>query len=118
MANDPSFHRWRDPQRLVNTREIVPRKPQRMGRFQVLQLLTEGARQPCHAPQTAYLKNVGLIENALAIAAHKSPCTTKPYDRTSDEITWMKWKGFQFDNSDLFGIYRQFYVKLPPILGR
>ena len=27
------------------------------------------------------------IENAQAIAAHESPRTTKPYDRTSDEIT-------------------------------
>jgi hypothetical protein len=36
---------------------------------------------------TAYLENGGTIENALAIAAHESPRTTRPYDRTSDEIT-------------------------------
>ena len=36
---------------------------------------------------TAYLENVGTIENAQAIAAHESPRTTKLYDRTSDEIT-------------------------------
>jgi len=36
---------------------------------------------------TAYLENGGTIENALAIAAHESPRTTKLYDRTSDEIT-------------------------------
>lgn len=35
----------------------------------------------------AYLENVGIIEDAQAIAAHKSPRTTKLYDRTSDEIT-------------------------------
>jgi integrase/recombinase XerD len=28
-----------------------------------------------------------LIESAQAMAAHKSPRTTKLYDRTSDEIT-------------------------------
>ncbi len=27
------------------------------------------------------------IENAQAIAAHESPRTTKPYDRTSDDTT-------------------------------
>jgi integrase/recombinase XerD len=27
------------------------------------------------------------IENAQAIAAHESPRNTKPYDRTTDEIT-------------------------------
>lgn len=31
--------------------------------------------------------NGSTIENAQAIAAHKSPRTTKLYDRTSDEIT-------------------------------
>jgi integrase/recombinase XerD len=36
---------------------------------------------------TAYLLNGGSLENAQAIAAHESPRTTKPYDRTSDEIT-------------------------------
>jgi integrase/recombinase XerD len=36
---------------------------------------------------TAYLENGGTIGNAQAIAAHESPRTTKPYDRTSDEIT-------------------------------
>jgi integrase len=36
---------------------------------------------------TAYLENGGTIENAQAIAAHESTCTTKLYDRTSDEIT-------------------------------
>jgi hypothetical protein len=36
---------------------------------------------------TGYLENGVRIENAQAIAAHESPCTTKLYDRTSDEIT-------------------------------
>jgi site-specific recombinase XerD len=36
---------------------------------------------------TAYLENGGTLENAQAMAAHESPRTTKPYDRTGDEIT-------------------------------
>ena len=49
------------------------------------------ARASCHTFRatgiTAYLLNGGTIENAQAIAAHESPCTTKLYDRTADEIT-------------------------------
>jgi integrase len=36
---------------------------------------------------TAYLEAGGTLENALAMAAHESPRTTKLYDRTGDEIT-------------------------------
>jgi hypothetical protein len=36
---------------------------------------------------TAYLEAGGTLENAQAMAAHESPRTTKPYDRTGDEIT-------------------------------
>jgi integrase len=36
---------------------------------------------------TAYLEAGGTLENAQAMAAHESPCTTKLYDRTGDEIT-------------------------------
>lgn len=36
---------------------------------------------------TAYLETGGTLENAQAMAAHESPCTTKLYDRTGDEIT-------------------------------
>jgi len=36
---------------------------------------------------TAYLEAGGTLENAQAMAAHKSPRTTKLYDRTGDEIT-------------------------------
>ncbi len=36
---------------------------------------------------TAYLEASGTLENALAMAAHESPRTTKLYDRTGDEIT-------------------------------
>ena len=36
---------------------------------------------------TAYLLNGGTLERAQAIAAHKSPRTTKLYDRTADEVT-------------------------------
>jgi hypothetical protein len=36
---------------------------------------------------TAYLGAGGTLENAQAMAAHESPCTTKLYDRTGDEIT-------------------------------
>jgi integrase len=36
---------------------------------------------------TAYLEGGGTLENAQAMAAHESPCTTKLYDRTGDEIT-------------------------------
>ena len=36
---------------------------------------------------TAYLENGGTLEHAQQIAAHKSPRTTKLYDRTNDQIT-------------------------------
>jgi integrase/recombinase XerD len=36
---------------------------------------------------TAYLDNGGSLENAQAMAAHESPCPTKLYDRTDDQIT-------------------------------
>ena len=36
---------------------------------------------------TAYPENGGTLENAQVMAAHESPRTTKPYVRTSDEIT-------------------------------
>jgi len=36
---------------------------------------------------TAYLEAGGTQENAQAMAAHESPCTTKLYDRTGDETT-------------------------------
>ena len=36
---------------------------------------------------TAYLDNGGTPEKAQLMAAHESPCTTKLYDRTGDEIT-------------------------------
>jgi integrase/recombinase XerD len=35
---------------------------------------------------TAYLSNGGTLENAQKMAAHKSPRTTKLYDRTDDKI--------------------------------
>jgi integrase len=35
---------------------------------------------------TAYLESGGRLENAQAMAAHESPCTTKLYDHTGDEI--------------------------------
>jgi hypothetical protein len=36
---------------------------------------------------TAYLQNGGTLEHAQQIAAHQSPRTIKPYDRTKDEIS-------------------------------
>jgi integrase/recombinase XerD len=49
------------------------------------------AKVGCHTFRatgiTAYLGADGTPENAQAIAAHESPRTTKPYDRTGDEIT-------------------------------
>jgi integrase len=36
---------------------------------------------------TVYLENGGSLETGAHIAAHESPRTTKPYDRTSDDIT-------------------------------
>ena len=45
----------------------------------------------CHTwPPTGvsvYLENGGRLEQAQQIAGHESPGTTKPYDRTRDEIT-------------------------------
>jgi hypothetical protein len=36
---------------------------------------------------TIYLENDGRLEHAQQTAGHESPRTTKPYDRTKDEIT-------------------------------
>jgi integrase/recombinase XerC len=36
---------------------------------------------------TAYLGNGGALEHAQSMAAHKSPRTTKLYDRTKDRLT-------------------------------
>ena len=36
---------------------------------------------------TAYLEFGGTLENAQMMAAHESPRTTKPYDRTGNQIT-------------------------------
>jgi len=36
---------------------------------------------------TVYLENNGTLETAQKIAAHESPCTTKLYDRTDDQLT-------------------------------
>jgi integrase/recombinase XerD len=36
---------------------------------------------------TAYLQNGGTLEHAQQITAHRSPRTTKLYDRTKDEIS-------------------------------
>jgi integrase len=36
---------------------------------------------------TAYLANGGLLEHAQEMAAHKSPRTTKLYDRTKERLT-------------------------------
>jgi hypothetical protein len=33
------------------------------------------------------LKPAATLENAQVMAAHESPRTTKPYDRTDDQIT-------------------------------
>ena len=70
----------------------------RMTRHDVIRMVKRRARAAalpaaicCHTFRatgiTAYLDNGGSIENALAIAAHESPRTTKHYDRTGDEIT-------------------------------
>jgi hypothetical protein len=45
------------------------------------------AHQLLHNIDTTYLEAGGTLENALAMAAHESPRTTKLYDRTGDEIT-------------------------------
>jgi integrase len=69
-----------------------------MHRVDVLRMVKRQARKVglppsscCHTFRatgiTAYLENGGTIDNALAIAAHESPRTTKLYDRTGDEIS-------------------------------
>ena len=42
----------------------------------------------------AYLVNGGTIEKARAIAAHRSPETTKLYNRTCDQITLDEFEMF------------------------
>jgi hypothetical protein len=35
----------------------------------------------------AYFENKGTLEAAQKIATHESPCTTKLYDRTDEQLT-------------------------------
>lgn len=70
---------------------------QRMARTGVLRMVKRRAlaigieRICCHTFRatgiTAYMENGGTLEHAQAIAAHKSPRTTKLYDRTRDALT-------------------------------
>src|SRR5208282_5581502 len=52
---------------------------------------TEAVKLGCHVIRatgmTAYLANGDALEHAQEMAAYESPCTTKLYDRTGDEIT-------------------------------
>jgi site-specific recombinase XerD len=70
----------------------------RMDRADVLRMIYRRAKHAgldahacCHTFRatgiTAYLANGGTIEKAQQIAGHKSPRTTKLYDRTNDELT-------------------------------
>jgi integrase len=70
----------------------------RMSRFDVFRMIKRrvrdaelGAAANCHTFRatgiTAYLLNGGTIERAQAIAAHRSPRTTKLYDNTGDDVT-------------------------------
>ena len=68
-----------------------------MTRIDVYRMIQRRARNAglnidlcCHSFRatgiTAYLNNGGTLENAQKMAAHKSPRTTKLYDRTDDKI--------------------------------
>jgi integrase len=68
-----------------------------MSRIDVCRMIKRRARNIgldidpcCHSFRatgiTAYLNNGGTLENAQKMAAHKSPRTTKLYDRTDDKI--------------------------------
>jgi integrase len=70
----------------------------RMTRNDALRMVQRRARKAglsasvcCHSFHatgiTVYLHNQGSLEHAQAIAGHESPCTTKLYDRTSDQIS-------------------------------
>jgi predicted methyltransferase len=50
MIAESSFHRWRNPQRLVNPAEVVMHEIQRNHVAVVLQLLAESIRQASEAP--------------------------------------------------------------------
>ena len=66
----------------------------RMSRVDVFRMVKRQVRQAelgvaanCHTFRatgiTAFLLNGGSVKNTQANAAHKSPCTTKLYDRTT-----------------------------------
>jgi integrase/recombinase XerD len=77
------------------TRKLTENPMTRIDVFRMIKRRALAAGLPystcCHTFRatgiTAYLEAGGTIENAQAIAAHKSPRTTKLYDRTGDEIT-------------------------------
>jgi integrase len=70
-----------------------------MGRFDVLHMIKRRAKAAalpystcCHTFRatgiTTYLQNGGTLEHAQTIANHKSPRTTKLYDRTREELSF------------------------------
>jgi integrase len=76
-------------------RQLTLNRMNRIDAFQMIKRRARDAGLPsntcCHTFRatgiTAYLENGGTLEKAQAIAAHQSPRTTKPYDRTGDDIT-------------------------------
>jgi site-specific recombinase XerD len=77
------------------TGTLTEKPMNRVDAWRMVQRRAEGlgmkVRIGCHTFRatgiTAYLEAGGTLENAQAMAAHESPRTTKPYDRTGDEIT-------------------------------
>jgi integrase len=79
----------------ANHDELSKHPMSRIDAFRMVRRRAEKAGLPsgicCHSFRatgiTTYLSNGGTLENAQRMAAHKSPRTTKLYDRTDDKIT-------------------------------
>jgi hypothetical protein len=53
----------------------------------VVAALGGGPRVWCGTSGVRYFSNGGQLEHAQEMAAHESPRTTKPYDRTMERLT-------------------------------
>jgi len=75
--------------------ELLPKPMDRISAYRMVKRRAENAGISsdicCHSFRasgiTIYLNNGGTLEKAQAMAGHKSPQTTKIYDRTSDAVT-------------------------------
>jgi hypothetical protein len=81
VVSQPCFHRWRHPQTLVYPTEIVVGEVQSARRFQIVELLGEGIRQPRESPDRHTHREVLPLNITSRDVAHVRPTVTYFYYR-------------------------------------